>query len=116
MLSSLRLSQTHGECQATSSINSIGSTSDVLAKRCLTASSLAIVSATFVQLSSRSEAISDCSMARIMEWASSLVQKSHAGAWNDLDMLEVGNGGMTRDEYSKIHVHHVPTHFGQLIF
>lgn len=24
---------------------------------------------------------------------------SHAGAWNDPDMLEVGNGGMTNDEY-----------------
>lgn len=40
-----------------------------------------------------------CSMTRILEYAAPLVQKAGAGQWNDLDMLEVGNGGMTTDEY-----------------
>ena len=38
-------------------------------------------------------------MTRILEYAAPLVQKAGAGQWNDLDMLEVGNGGMTTDEY-----------------
>ncbi|KAI0786009.1 alpha-galactosidase [Abortiporus biennis] len=40
-----------------------------------------------------------CAMARIIDFAAPLGQKAHQGAWNDLDMLEVGNGGMTFDEY-----------------
>ncbi|KAJ3479182.1 hypothetical protein NLI96_g9236 [Meripilus lineatus] len=40
-----------------------------------------------------------CAMARIIDFAAPVGQKAHAGAWNDLDMLEVGNGGMTHDEY-----------------
>ncbi len=28
-----------------------------------------------------------------------IVDKGQPGAWNDLDALEVGNGGMTDDEY-----------------
>ena len=36
---------------------------------------------------------------RILEYAAPLVQKAGAGQWNDLDMLEVGNGGMTTIEY-----------------
>jgi len=38
-------------------------------------------------------------MMRILEYAAPLVQKAGSGQWNDLDMLEVGNGGMTTDEY-----------------
>ena len=38
-------------------------------------------------------------MMRILEYAAPLVQKTGAGQWNDLDMLEVGNGGMTFEEY-----------------
>ncbi|PVF94198.1 glycoside hydrolase [Serendipita vermifera] len=40
-----------------------------------------------------------CSMIRILEYAAPLVQKAGPGQWNDLDMLEVGNGGMTTIEY-----------------
>lgn len=39
-----------------------------------------------------------CSMTNILEKAIPLGQKSGKG-WNDLDSLEVGNGGMTYDEY-----------------
>lgn len=35
-----------------------------------------------------------------MVWA---IQRSQPGAWNDLDMLEIGNGGMTDEEY-KLHM------------
>ncbi|KAL8752605.1 MAG: hypothetical protein Q9184_005673 [Pyrenodesmia sp. 2 TL-2023] len=31
--------------------------------------------------------------------AAPIVDKGHPGGWNDLDMLEVGNGGMNDDEY-----------------
>ncbi|CAE7071751.1 unnamed protein product, partial [Rhizoctonia solani] len=41
----------------------------------------------------------DCSVARILDFAAPLGQKAGPGRWNDLDMLEVGNGGMTHDEY-----------------
>ncbi|KAF8746738.1 Melibiase, partial [Rhizoctonia solani] len=41
----------------------------------------------------------DCSVARILDFAAPLGQKAGPGRWNDLDMLEVGNGGMTYDEY-----------------
>ncbi|CUA68390.1 hypothetical protein RSOLAG22IIIB_07908 [Rhizoctonia solani] len=40
-----------------------------------------------------------CSVARILDFAAPLGQKAGPGRWNDLDMLEVGNGGMTHDEY-----------------
>ncbi|KAB5591401.1 hypothetical protein CTheo_5155 [Ceratobasidium theobromae] len=40
-----------------------------------------------------------CSVARIIDFAAPLGQKAGPGRWNDLDMLEVGNGGMTYDEY-----------------
>ncbi|KAH8916028.1 glycoside hydrolase family 27 protein [Atractiella rhizophila] len=40
-----------------------------------------------------------CSMMNILNKASPLGQKAGPGGWNDLDMLEVGNGGMTRTEY-----------------
>lgn len=42
----------------------------------------------------------DCSVTRILDWAAPL--HKYAGpvtGWNDLDMLEVGNGNMTHDEY-----------------
>lgn len=38
-------------------------------------------------------------MLRILEYSAPLVQKAGPGQWNDLDMLEVGNGGMTMTEY-----------------
>ncbi len=34
-----------------------------------------------------------------MNKASFIVSKAQPGAWNDLDMLEVGNGAMSDDEY-----------------
>jgi len=40
-----------------------------------------------------------CSVTNIMNKASFITSKSIPGAWNDLDMLEVGNGAMTDDEY-----------------
>jgi alpha-galactosidase len=40
-----------------------------------------------------------CSVSRILDFAAPLGQKAGPGRWNDLDMLEVGNGGMTYDEY-----------------
>ncbi|KAG8713138.1 hypothetical protein FRC09_019053 [Ceratobasidium sp. 395] len=40
-----------------------------------------------------------CSVSRILDFAAPLGQKSGPGRWNDLDMLEVGNGGMSHDEY-----------------
>lgn len=39
-----------------------------------------------------------CSVENILNKAAPLGQKAGSGYWNDLDMLEVGNGGMTRDE------------------
>lgn len=38
-------------------------------------------------------------MTRIVDFAAPLGQKAGPGKWNDLDMLEVGNGGMSYDEY-----------------
>ena len=40
-----------------------------------------------------------CSVTNIMNKASFIVSKAQKGAWNDLDMLEVGNGAMTDAEY-----------------
>jgi len=40
-----------------------------------------------------------CSAMNILEKAAGLGQKAGSGGWNDLDMLEVGNGGMSYDEY-----------------
>jgi len=40
-----------------------------------------------------------CAMSRIIDFAAPLGQKAGPGQWNDLDMLEVGNGGMSFDEY-----------------
>ena len=42
---------------------------------------------------------SDCAMTRIIDFAAPLGQKAGSNHWNDLDMLEVGNGGMTYDGY-----------------
>ncbi|TKY89106.1 hypothetical protein EX895_001637 [Sporisorium graminicola] len=39
-----------------------------------------------------------CSIAKIIDFAASLGQKAYPGAWNDLDMLEVGNRGLSLDE------------------
>jgi len=36
---------------------------------------------------------------RIINFAAPLGQKAGPGSFNDLDMLEIGNGGMTYDEY-----------------
>lgn len=38
-------------------------------------------------------------MTRIIDFAAPVGQKAGVNHWNDLDMLEVGNGGMTYDEY-----------------
>jgi len=40
-----------------------------------------------------------CSVTNILAKAAPLPSKSQPGAWNDLDMLEVGNGGMSDAEY-----------------
>ncbi|KAI8995307.1 alpha-galactosidase [Trametes punicea] len=40
-----------------------------------------------------------CAMSRIIDFAAPVGQKAGPGRWNDLDMLEVGNGGMNFDEY-----------------
>lgn len=40
-----------------------------------------------------------CSMNNILNKAAKYASKTRRGAWNDLDMLEVGNGGSTDDEY-----------------
>lgn len=40
-----------------------------------------------------------CSVTNILNKAASILSKSQPGAWNDLDMLEVGNNGMSDDEY-----------------
>lgn len=46
-----------------------------------------------------SGAATDCAVTRILDYSAPLGQKAGRGHWNDLDMLEVGNGGMTFDEY-----------------
>ena len=43
-----------------------------------------------------------CSVLNIMNKMARIVSKTQSGAQNDMDMLEVGNGGMTDDEY-KVH-------------
>lgn len=40
-----------------------------------------------------------CSVMNILGKASYITSKNQPGYWNDLDMLEVGNGGMSYDEY-----------------
>ena len=40
-------------------------------------------------------------MTRIINFSAPLGHKAGHGHWNDLDMLEVGNGGMTFDEYGE---------------
>ena len=40
-----------------------------------------------------------CSVMRIINRVVAYVDKGHPGAWNDLDMLEVGHGGMSFEEY-----------------
>ncbi|KAI9746518.1 MAG: hypothetical protein M1818_000231 [Claussenomyces sp. TS43310] len=40
-----------------------------------------------------------CSVTNIMNKASFIVSKAQRGAWNDLDMLEIGNGAMSDAEY-----------------
>ncbi|CAH7686967.1 family 27 glycoside hydrolase [Phakopsora pachyrhizi] len=40
-----------------------------------------------------------CSVTNILEKSAGIGQKAGRGGWNDLDNLEVGNGGMTHDEY-----------------
>lgn len=38
-------------------------------------------------------------MLLILELQEELYQYARPGAWNDPDMLEVGNGGMSNDQY-----------------
>jgi alpha-galactosidase len=45
---------------------------------------------------------SHCSVLTIINKVAPYVDRGQPGGWNDLDMLEVGNGGMTDDEY-KVH-------------
>lgn len=39
-----------------------------------------------------------CSVLNIINRVSTFVDRGQPGGWNDLDMLEVGNGGMTDEE------------------
>ena len=39
-----------------------------------------------------------CSVLSIINRVSAYADRAQPGGWNDLDMLEVGNGGMTDDE------------------
>ncbi|CAL5869034.1 uncharacterized protein PFLUO_LOCUS3262 [Penicillium psychrofluorescens] len=39
-----------------------------------------------------------CSIMNVVDKAAYYPSKAYSGAWNDLDMLEVGNGGLTDDE------------------
>jgi alpha-galactosidase len=41
-------------------------------------------------------------MMNVLNKASAVVHKSEPGCWNDLDMLEVSDGGVTDDEYKAI--------------
>lgn len=43
-----------------------------------------------------------CSVMNILNKIAPIPSKSQSGAWSDMDSLEVGNGGMTDDEY-KVH-------------
>lgn len=43
-----------------------------------------------------------CSVMNILNKVAAFPDKGRIGSWNDLDNLEVGNGGMTDDEY-KLH-------------
>ncbi|OSD06023.1 glycoside hydrolase family 27 protein [Trametes coccinea BRFM310] len=40
-----------------------------------------------------------CAMARVIDFAAPVGQKAGPGRWNDLDILQVGLGGMTFEEY-----------------
>lgn len=42
---------------------------------------------------------SHCSVMRIINRVAPYVDRGQPGGWNDLDMLEVGHGGMTAEEY-----------------
>jgi alpha-galactosidase len=42
---------------------------------------------------------SHCSVLNILNKVAPYVDRGQPGGWNDLDMLEVGNGGMTDEEY-----------------
>jgi len=44
-----------------------------------------------------------CSVMNIINKVTWFIHRSQPGGWNDMDMLEVGNGGMTEDEY-KVHM------------
>lgn len=44
-----------------------------------------------------------CSVMNILNKQANIPSKSQPGAWSDLDMLEVGNGGMNDEEY-KLHM------------
>lgn len=41
----------------------------------------------------------ECSVTQIMSMQATISSQSVKGGWNDLDMLEVGNGGMSDSEY-----------------
>lgn len=75
-------------------------TTDAHAHPCSTANWLAFVSTVLhYPLATNHVFFADCAMTRILDFAAPLGQKAGRGHWNDLDMLEIGNGGMTFDEY-----------------
>lgn len=54
---------------------------------------------TLIRLYSPNSGGYDCSVTQIMSMQANISRYSAKGGWNDLDMLEVGNGGMTDSEY-----------------
>ena len=71
----------------------------VHAQACLTASCPASVRNVYVHTVTSTDCAPVCAMSRIIDFSAPLGQKAGKGHWNDLDMLEIGNGGMTYDEY-----------------
>lgn len=52
--------------------------------------------------------LQECSVVRIIDYVASLLQKAGSGRWADMDMLPIGNGGMTYDQYSMLLVICIP--------
>ncbi len=80
----------------------------VHARACSTASFLGSVSRkrTLAMAMATDTLFPVCAMARIVDFSAPLGQKAGKGHWNDLDMLEIGNGGMTYDEYGAYILHY----------
>jgi hypothetical protein len=91
----------HGGSLEISTIASTDLMNDALVKTSQIAQTLAIVSLFSDHSLPLMIILADCAVTRILKWAAPLGDFAGPGGWNDLDMLEVGNGNMTLDEYSK---------------